>query len=439
MSAESLSVREASRVLGISPRTLKRLCEEGRLPHFTTPGGHLRLRRADLEAFGRNGKGAGLASVSSPSSVLQNRRERVEELALEAQELRARRDLRELQDEQAEAEERRRADAQAAALAEKRELERLQLEAARDAERRRRERQQAQAERQHRKWVEQWAEFAVRSLPQSAPGEMQLAVHEAVEATLSKLALGREQPQGVVQRVVVAAVHEALELWKRKKEVQRAVEEARKQLPALAQYFFEPTEWEIRAMQAAREAIAKLPADVSLAEMRAAAIEAGDRVRAEYEASKAAEQQRQTCQRLADSVYFLDGTLAEDQAGRKAVKEALDKLPVGASRAELEQVKNAALEPFRAAIAERQAAASVAAQVEQHLSHVGAYLEELAANDESGVLGLGDFSARYEHTHELKERLRPVLVEKLKGQPLNQAQAHKLIQQFIEAELDLGS
>ena len=53
-----LGLAEASHVLGVSPATVRRWSDAGRLHVFTTPGGHRRYRRGDLEAFlARSGPG----------------------------------------------------------------------------------------------------------------------------------------------------------------------------------------------------------------------------------------------------------------------------------------------------------------------------------------------------------------------------------------------
>jgi excisionase family DNA binding protein len=44
-----ISLSEASRVLGVSPATLRRWSDAGRLRVFTTPGGHRRFSRASLQ------------------------------------------------------------------------------------------------------------------------------------------------------------------------------------------------------------------------------------------------------------------------------------------------------------------------------------------------------------------------------------------------------
>jgi excisionase family DNA binding protein len=46
-----LSLAEASRLLGVHFTTLRRWADAGSAPHFRTPGGHRRFRKADLEQW----------------------------------------------------------------------------------------------------------------------------------------------------------------------------------------------------------------------------------------------------------------------------------------------------------------------------------------------------------------------------------------------------
>ena len=45
----SVLVAQAARILGVERRTIWRMCDEGSLPFFTTPGGHRRIALADIE------------------------------------------------------------------------------------------------------------------------------------------------------------------------------------------------------------------------------------------------------------------------------------------------------------------------------------------------------------------------------------------------------
>jgi excisionase family DNA binding protein len=49
--SEWVGLGEASRLLGVSPGTLRRWSDSGRVSAFTTPGGHRRYRRAALEGL----------------------------------------------------------------------------------------------------------------------------------------------------------------------------------------------------------------------------------------------------------------------------------------------------------------------------------------------------------------------------------------------------
>jgi excisionase family DNA binding protein len=65
---ERLPLGEASRLLGVDPDTLRRWADEGRVPAFTTPGGHRRFERRALEgliAARRTGPRGALASVGA--------------------------------------------------------------------------------------------------------------------------------------------------------------------------------------------------------------------------------------------------------------------------------------------------------------------------------------------------------------------------------------
>ena len=64
---DRLPLGAASRLLGVDPDTLRRWSDEGRVPAFTTPGGHRRFDRRALErliAARRTGPSNGLAGFS---------------------------------------------------------------------------------------------------------------------------------------------------------------------------------------------------------------------------------------------------------------------------------------------------------------------------------------------------------------------------------------
>jgi len=70
---ERLALGEASRLLGVDPDTLRRWADEGRVPAFTTPGGHRRFERRALErliASRRTGPAGSLAGLGASTDRL---------------------------------------------------------------------------------------------------------------------------------------------------------------------------------------------------------------------------------------------------------------------------------------------------------------------------------------------------------------------------------
>ncbi len=70
---ERLALGPASRLLGVDPDTLRRWADEGRVPAFTTPGGHRRFERRALErliATRRTGPAGGLAALGASQDRL---------------------------------------------------------------------------------------------------------------------------------------------------------------------------------------------------------------------------------------------------------------------------------------------------------------------------------------------------------------------------------
>ncbi|MGD0167122.1 MAG: response regulator [Gaiellaceae bacterium] len=49
--SEWLTLGQAAKYLGVAQSTIRKWCDAGRVPAFTTPGGHRRFRRSDLDDF----------------------------------------------------------------------------------------------------------------------------------------------------------------------------------------------------------------------------------------------------------------------------------------------------------------------------------------------------------------------------------------------------
>lgn len=48
---EHLSPNQAAALVGVSRPLLNRLLDEGRIPYFTTEGGHRKVKRSDVDAY----------------------------------------------------------------------------------------------------------------------------------------------------------------------------------------------------------------------------------------------------------------------------------------------------------------------------------------------------------------------------------------------------
>ena len=419
MERGSYSLSDAAAVLGVSVPTVRALVARGQLASFSTPGGHLRIPSESIAAY-RNGRPNRTNPPNTTSTALQGRRDNLENLRLETEELRVRRDLRKIKDEEQEVESRRKAETQATALRRKEEREQRRVETMREADAQRLKAAEAEAIRRRRQLEDGWTDFALRLLPKDAPQSLELDVHQSVADALSRF--DPDQSEQIIERMVRAAVDKAQEPWKRRKEIESIIRESPKKLPAFARGLFEPTEWEIRAQAAAADAIAPLGEDVPLATIRAAAVEAGNKVGAEYEAWKAGEYHHKACEQMVQSVF--DG----DDA-REAIRQALENLAVGTTWAKMEKARDAALIPFRAV-------KEIAADADRYPQHMADYIEQLG-NDETGEWELGDWFERRRLAQELRVKLRPLLIQKLLAETLDMDEAHEFIEQWLDRELDL--
>jgi hypothetical protein len=337
----AVPVAEAARVLGVDTRTIRWMCAAGKLRSFLTADGHWRVFTTDLEAARQGTASAAPANRSSAQPSIQEK-EHMEELALTPQEKKAKMALQEL-----EGEERQRADEEEAAQrAQEQEANRVALEAIAHTEQGRQEQKRAEHEAMaaqvRREWEDGWLEWALKCVPKDSPCEIQLDIRGLVADALTKLT--PEQPRSVIEPLVLSAIDRALAPWQCRQEIEKALVEARKQLPYSAQGTYpltgnfedRPSKWDIRARQAAADAIRKLGNNAPFSEIQALAIEAGRRVAQEYK-------HHQACERVVAGVWLPHGTASDDQAARKAVRQALEKLPVGSSQAEMEKVRDAAL------------------------------------------------------------------------------------------------
>jgi len=263
--AAAVSMGEASLVLGMDPRAIRRLCATGRLESFSTPGGHVRVLRASIESFlngdSRRGNAEPKAAQSTSSPLTQNRKQATEELKSLIEQKKAALALQEIEDAERQRAEQREAARRAEEDATRRaERDRHADQVRRDREREEREEQrEEQARRQI--WQEEMLEHALGWAPPELAARFADEIQEAVEQELE--ALDPASPQSLVDRRLSGAVNRALEphmrAQQRRQNIERAAVEASRpfSLPELT------GETQVYAQEQALRALLELPEDVT--------------------------------------------------------------------------------------------------------------------------------------------------------------------------------
>ena len=270
---ESISASEAAALLGVSIPTLKRMVAEGRLESFRTPGGHLRILAESVDTL-RESKRERFRPVRDASPVLQNRRERLEELTLEAQEIRAKRELAKLQREQQEEAEQQQAEEEereqeAAERQAELELEREQLEHERAQEQARKEAQRNTIAFRCR-WLEEADQVLVTPECRWLSAAQRKQIIEAVEVEIEKRQPSDAPRMAVILAHTITALMEGFQAGEEvQKQRERAIDGALWRLSCFA-----TDQEKARATRAAREAIRQLNENADEKELRASAEEA---------------------------------------------------------------------------------------------------------------------------------------------------------------------
>ena len=265
---------EAAAVLGVSIPTVKRMVAEGRLEAYRTPGSHLRILAESVDAM-REGERVRPRSSRDVSPVLQNRREHLEELNLDVQEHRIRRELEELRAEDQEEADRRRAEAEAREREAAQRQQQLEVERERLERRKAEDRRQREAEQRLATFRTQWLEVAAHIVSEAryawlTPTQRK-EVLEALEAEIEC----RQPTEGhpYMADVMVHTLLAALEPF----ETERKAQERRQRLTeaALRKLPYSATDAEcVQATTAVREALNRFDGVADEREMRVAAQEA---------------------------------------------------------------------------------------------------------------------------------------------------------------------
>jgi hypothetical protein len=425
--ARDYNTGRAARELRVSPNHVRTLCQTGMIAARATPGGHFRIPKSEIERLRREGvpepPPGTPAEFQTESAIVPtpNPPHRHPVLLAEPSTgaIASADEVVRLENE-VKAIGLRRAKEENLDWFRERDRKQAETKAARD-----RQVLESKAQRLRREWENSCLEYAFACAPDDAPEDARLSIAESVREILSELS--SSDPEEVTGPLIGAAVERALRPWRRSKEIERAVQGARNQLPALAKSWSNspPSEWELRAMSTAREAIAELRNDATYEEMQAVAIAGGRQVAQQY-------QDWNTKRAIVDGVFLR--TPGQQEKARHAVRAVLDRLPAGANRAEMERTRDEVLAPFKAAEESARAQTQAASQTDFYLAHVDSYLTKIDSDPHS-KWEFGSFSERNRLAQELKEEIRPIVIQEILEEPFSLDEAHAFIESLVDRRL----
>lgn len=343
---------QAARQLGATQDAIRALCQAGNIEAEITRGGHWRVSAGEIDRLKREGlppiahplpgeptrparpkpTGTHPVLLAPPSErVIASREDLVEtetlvkkrKLELELQEVEDRLYARDREEKERQASDER---AERAHIAEE------------------------EAKRRRELWLQKWEGYALNSQPYDATPELRLQVHDAVRKRLSDL---DPVPDDQVTRKLVGAEVEAiLAAWKRLRQIEEILIEARdRMLPYAARRHYSTedfTPWQTAAVRAAVAAIGELP-NRPIEEIRTAAKRAVRAVETGFDD----DQMRQRAAREAIASLPAGLTKEARKLAETAISGAVAACPPGTSGPDLESACRKAIEPFRAAL-ERQ-------------------------------------------------------------------------------------
>jgi len=417
-----LTVAQAARLLGADPRTVRRFIASGELPAYQTPGGQYRIPAAGVDAIRQGNSAPAPGATNSFPSAASAAKSRVEQLNAEIAERRASKVLKELEDdEQAE-----RDAAEAAAADERRRDDESRLE------REQRQQEQRNARREARiraDWETEKLELAVGSLPKDVPNKIVFEVTQAVRQKLPELYLST--PEDVVDRCVLAIAAGLSRPWIRSKQAEAIAAG----VVSKCFDFFAPDEWRGQAKENAAAAIVRLPDAASEQSMVLAATTAVKQTDTEYRHSQILGWALEGVRKRLLPRSLAHSSSENRAAAEDAVRQAFERLPIGASQAAFDAARDTALAPFLTREAEAKTAHDAATakakldlDADVLLYRVSAYLTEL----EAAADGWDFEGERNKYAERIKQEIRPTLIEEL---PLDQTAGRKRVEGLVDAWL----
>lgn len=426
--ARDYTTGRAARELRVSPNHVRALCQGGIIAARATRGGHWRIPKNEIQRLRQEGvpdppPTTGVESLAETAIVsATNQPHRHPSLLAEPS-----------KEAIASADEVVRLENEVKATGLKRAKEEhldwfRERERRQSAEKAARDRQtlELRAQRLRREWENNCVAYGLEGVPDDAPEELRLRVCQYVREAIADLS--PSDTQEITESLIGAALDRALRPWRHSKDIEKAVQEARSQLPSMAKNWnnSQPSEWDLRAIRVAREAIAQSGNDATFAEMRSTAIGAGRQIANEYE-------HQEQCKRIVECIY-LPQTPNEQERARQTVMRALEKLPVASGRYDMERVRDEVLAPFKAADESVRARSQATAQADLCLLHVDSYLERIAA-DRNSKWESGSYLERYQLAQQLKKEIRPMLIQAILEEPLALAETHTFVESLVDRRI----
>jgi excisionase family DNA binding protein len=436
MSHQSYSVSEAARLLGVSTPTARRMAAEGELNAFRTPGGHLRITHESLEAIRKGPKEK--RETQGPSPVLRNRRERVEELALEAQELRAQREIERLRREKVEEREQAEAEAEAQERQAEREGEAARLRLERVRIQQARQRQRHEAEQLIRAFHSRWLGKAIELIPDWLCQDERREALAVVETEIK----GRQpEDERMMPRLVAGALAAAIGPHQSRRDSARKRKEAKDS--ALRVLLFATDSERAQASRAAADAVHTLPDGATEDELRAAASAA---VAPIYHAIDRRRLFESVLEKAVREIPIFNRTEQNECKLRRECQKILNGLPADVSEAKTREAIRETVEHFCTELEERENTKEkqrqerwrderrkqrIAQLVASGLAEVDSYLIELRRADEISAEAYWDS----EWKADLKEIVREALERVLAGDE-SADDIQGLVREVVEDELE---
>ncbi len=364
------------------------------------------------------------------SPVLQNRRERLEELTLEAQEVRAKRELAKLQREDQEEAEQQEEEEEA------REQEATERQA--ELEQEREQLEQAQAQERARKEAEralaafrcQWLQEAHQAL--AAPQCYWLSAaqkKEIIDAVETEI--GKRQPIDATRMATILA-HTIAALMERF-QAERQAQKRRQEIIDRAAWsvsVFATDQEKVRATVAVREAVSRLDADSSEGELLTSAQEAVRPIQQAIERRRLKERVLNwAIQQLPWNKTELDAVRVRRECG-----EILAELPEDFSEVEAKEALAATVQEACQDIEERlvsqQRQDRKKRLIEQGITEISTYLYELERQGEI----TSDERLDSDFSQHIRTAVRRELETELSGDESNK-EVRELVREFIDSEL----